>query len=172
MDREQKAAFIDDIRGRFGQAPYVVLADFRGSTVSQMDALRRACENNGAHFQVVKNTLCKRAIAGTDAEGLSQHFVGNVGVLFSGDDPISTAKMFRDQLKGNTNLKVKAGYFEGDVLDEKSVVAVADLPSREDLLSTLLRTIQEGPRQVLGILQAPARDLLYLLQNYADKLEG
>jgi large subunit ribosomal protein L10 len=172
MDREQKAAFIEDIRGRFGQASYVVLADFRGSTVAQMDSLRRACEPSGSHFQVVKNTLCKRAVAGTDAEALSEHFVGNVGVLFSGEDPIATAKMFKEQLKGNNNLQVKAGFFEGGVLDEKSTVAVADLPSREDLLSTLLRTLQEGPRQVLGVIQGPARDLLYLLHNYADKLEG
>lgn len=171
MNREQKAAFIEDIKGRMEVAPFVVLADFKGSTVDQMNALRRACEPSGAHFRVVKNTLCKRAIAGTDAEVLSEHLAGNVGMLFSGEDPIATAKMFKAQLKENKNLVVKAGFFEGDVLDEKGVVAVADLPSREDLLVSLLRTIQEGPRQILGVIRGPARDLLYLLQNYARKLE-
>lgn len=171
MNREQKAALIEDMRGRFGEAPYVVLADFKGSSVEQMNDLRRACEPAGAHFQVVKNTLCKRAIAGTDAEVLSEHLVGNVGVLFAGEDPTAAAKVVKDQLKANKNLVVKAGFFEGTVLDEAATVAVADLPSREDLLVTLLRTIQEGPRQILGVIRAPARDLLYLLQNYAKKLE-
>ena len=172
MNREQKEAFVEDIRGRFETAPFVVLTDFKGSTVAQMDALRRACEPSGSHFQVVKNTLCKRAISDVDgAKVLDEHFVGNVGVLFAGEDPIATAKMFKAQLKDNDKLVVKAGLFEGDVLDDKGVVAIADLPSREDLLVTLLRTIQEGPRQILGVIRGPARDLLYLLNNYANKLE-
>ncbi|MCB9676493.1 MAG: 50S ribosomal protein L10 [Alphaproteobacteria bacterium] len=171
MNREEKAAFVEEIRGRFEAAPFVVLADFKGSTVAQMDALRRACEPTGSHFQVVKNTLSKRAIAGLDAQKLEPHFVGNVGVLFAGEDAIATAKMFKAQLKDNKLLVVKAGLFEGDVLDEKGVEAVAELPSREDLLATLLSTIQEGPRQLLGVIQGAPRDLLYLLQNYASELE-
>lgn len=171
MNREQKAAFVDEIRGRFAEAPLVILTDFQGATVKEMDQIRRACEPAGIHFRVVKNTLCRRAIDGTDKEPLSPHFRGNVGVLFAGDDPIAAAKVFRDLVKANDKLQAKAGFFEGDLLDGKGVVAVADLPSREELLTLLLRTIIEGPRQVLGVLQAPARDLLYLLQNYAKKLE-
>ena len=172
MNREDKAAFIEEVRDRFVNAPLVILTDWKGSTVAEMDALRRACEPVGVHFQVVKNTLCRRAIEGTDLEGLSEHFKGNIGVLFAGDDPIAAAKLFRAQKKENEKLICRAGYFEGDVLDGKGVDAVADLPSREELLVTLLRTLQEGPRQVLGVIRAPARDLLYLLTNYANKLEG
>lgn len=171
MNREDKVAFVEDIRGRFSDSPLVVLADFRGSSVDQMNALRRACEPTGAHFRVVKNTLCRRAVDGTDAAGLAEHFKGNVGVLFSGEDPIAAAKMFKAQLKDNEHLEVKAGFFEGDVLDAANTVAIAELPSREDLLVSLLRTIQEGPRQILGVIRGPVRDLLYLLQNYAAKLE-
>lgn len=172
MNREQKSQIIDDVRERFLAAPFVALTDFKGSTVAQMDKLRRACEAQGIHFQVVKNTLSKRAVADTDLEGLTKHFQGNIGVFFAGEDPIAAAKLLKDQVKDNDKLVIKAGFFEGDVLDEKSTLAVADLPSREELLVTLLRTIQEGPRQVLGVLQAPARDLLYLLNNYASKLES
>jgi large subunit ribosomal protein L10 len=66
---------------------------------------------------------------------------------------------------------VRGGYFDGDVIKGDKILAVADLPSKEQLLSTLLATIQEGPRQVLGVIQGPARDLLYVLNNYASKLE-
>lgn len=172
MNRAQKAEFLEDIRGRFVEASYVALTDFKGSTVEDMNVLRRAVEQvPGARYQVVKNTLCRVALQGTDKEALAEHFVGNVGVLFAGDDAIATAKLLRDQLKENKNLIVKAGFFEGSVLDAQGAVKVADLPSREELLSLLLRTLQEGPRQVMGVIRAPARDLLYLLSNYATKLE-
>jgi large subunit ribosomal protein L10 len=171
MNRTDKVQFVDEMQGRFSEAPFVVLTDFSGSTVAQMDALRRACEPAGLHYRVVKNTLCKRAIAGTELEPLAEHFSGPIGVLFSGEDPAAAAKLLKVQLKENENLDIKAGFFEGTLLDEKGVLAIADLPSREELLVSLLRTIQEGPRQILGVLQAPARDLLYLLKNYEAKLE-
>lgn len=170
MNREQKAEFVDEVRQRFTNAPLVILTDWKGSTVAEMDALRRACEPAGVHFQVVKNTLCRRAIAGTDMEGLVEHFRGNIGVLFAGDDPIAAAKLYRAQKKENEKLICRAGFFEGDVLDDHGVDAVADLPSREELLVSLLRTIQEGPRRILGVIRAPARDLLFLLKNYESKL--
>jgi large subunit ribosomal protein L10 len=171
MNREEKAVFVEEVRGRFLGAPLVILSDWKGATVQELDAVRRACEAQGVSFQVVKNTLCRRALAGTDLEPLAPHFKGNIGVFFGSEDPIATAKLFREQVKGNAKLVCRAGFFEGGVLDGKGVEAVADLPSREELLVTLLRTIQEGPRRVLGVLQAPARDLLYLLSNYAKKLE-
>lgn len=171
MNRTEKAEFIDDVRGAFLGAPLVILTDFKGSSPLQMDKLRRAAEKAGGRFRVMKNTLAKKAVADTAFASLDGHFRGNIGVVFSGEDPIAVAKMYREARKGNDKLEIRAGYFEGDVLDAKAVDAVADLPSREELLSTLLATIQEGPRRVLGILQAPARDLLYLLNNYADKLE-
>lgn len=170
MNRDQKAEFVEEVRERFNNAPLVILTDWKGSTVAEMDALRRACEPVGVHFQVVKNTLCRRAVAGTELEGLTEHFRGNIGVLFAGDDPIAAAKLYRTQKKDNDKLICRAGFFEGDILDDKGVDAVADLPSREELLVTFLRTLQEGPRQILGVLQGPARDLLYLLKNYENKL--
>lgn len=171
MNREDKAAFVEEIRERFTNAPLVILTDWVGSTVAEMDQLRRACEPAGVEFRVVKNTLCKRAVEGTDMESLAPHFKGNIGVLIAGEDPIAAAKVYKEQKKENEKLVCRAGFFEGDVLDEKGVELVATLPSKEELLVTLLRTLQEGPRKVLGILQAPARDLLYLLRNYATKLE-
>jgi large subunit ribosomal protein L10 len=171
MNRTAKEEFVAEIKGRFETSPLVILSDWKGSTVQEMDSIRRACEPLGVHFQVVKNTLCKRAVQGTEMESLAEHFRGNVGVFFSSDDPIGAAKFFEEQKKENAKLVCKAGFFEGTVLDAAGVTTVSKLPSREELLVVLLRTIQEGPRQVLGVLQGPARDLLYLLQNYANKLE-
>lgn len=171
MQRNEKVEFIDQVRTAFEDAPLVILTDFKGSTVAQMDSVRRRVEEAGASFRVVKNTLSRIAIEGTEMQTLREHFSGNIGVVFSGEDPIAAAKAFRALRKENEKLETKVGYFEGDLLDANAVDAVADLPSREELLSKLLATIQEAPRQTLGILQAPARDLLYLLNNYAAKQE-
>ena len=171
MNRAQKAVFVEEIKARFEESALVILTDFKGSTVAETDALRRACEPVGVHFQVVKNTLCRRALEGTDKESLTKFFSGNIGVVFSGEDPVAAAKLFKEQIKQNEKLQVRAGFFEGDILDEAGVVAVASLPSREELLAKLLATILEGPRRVMRVVQAPGRDVVYLLNNYANKLE-
>ena len=171
MNREHKVQIVEDIRERCVEAPFLALTDFKGSTVEQMNSLRRACEAQGVQYRVVKNTLSRRAVVGTDLEGLNEFFTGNIGILISGEDPIAAAKLLKAQVKENPNLEVRAGFFEGDVLDDKGTLAIAELPSREELLVSLLRTLQEGPRQILGVIRGPARDLLYLLSNYATKLE-
>ena len=171
MNLDQKKTFVTDIKQRFEEAPLIIFTDFIGSTVDEMNAFRRACEPEGIHLQVVKNTLCRRALEGTEQAGLVEHLRGNVAVLFSGEDPIAAAKLMRAQLKANEKLQVKTGFFEGDVLDSQAVLAVADLPSREEHLVKLLQTLQQSPRLVLGVIQGPARDLLYLLRNYANTLE-
>ena len=168
---EAKAQIVDDLRSRFEASPLIVLTDFKGITVKEIDRVRRSCEKAGVQFQVVKNTLCWRALQGTEKEALADHFRGNIGVLFSTDDPVATAKLLREQIRENDKLIVKAGFFEGEILDQKGVEAVAELPSREELLGKLLATIQEGPRQLLSVIQGAPRDLMYVLGNYAAKLE-
>ena len=169
---ESKVQMVDSLRERFEASPLVVLADFKGITVKELDKLRRGCEAGGIGFQVVKNSLCYRAVQGTEKEKLGDFFRGNIGVMFSGADPIGTARTLRAQLKGNEKITVKAGFFEGDILDAKGVEAVADLPGREELLGKLLATIQAGPQQVVSVIQGAPRDLQYLLSNLANKLEG
>jgi large subunit ribosomal protein L10 len=171
VNQTDKAQIIDGIKGQLANASFVVLTDFKGSTVAQLNSLRRSFEKQGIQFQVVKNTLARRAIAGTEHEPLGPLFKGNIGVLSAHEDPQRMAKLLKETLKENEKLIVRAGFFDGGVIDEKGVLAVADLPSREQLLVTLLRTIQAGPQQLLSVLQAPARDLLFVLQNYAKKLE-
>jgi large subunit ribosomal protein L10 len=170
MDRTQKAEFVASFSERLAGAPLVVLADYRGASVETTNALRRTLEISGVTWQVVKNTLAKRAVAGTAFEGLSEHFSGMTVVAISGDDPVGTAKVLKEALDRKGPIQVKAGFFDGEILDAAGVRAVASLPSREELLVMLLRTIQEPSRRVLGVLQAPARDLLFLLKNYENKL--
>ena len=174
MDREQKHALVEELTKTLGTAPLLAVADYRGVTVAEINLLRRNLEKAGIQYKVIKNSLAGLAVAGTDREGLTQHLTGMVGWIISSEDPINTAKVLRDvtkDFKKTERFVIKAGYFDGEVIDASGVEKVADLPGREELLGTLLATLQQGPRNVLGVVQGPARDLMYLLKNYEQKLE-
>jgi large subunit ribosomal protein L10 len=106
-------------------------------------------------------------------EGLGEHLSGMSSWVLSGEDPVAAAKALRentkDLIKADT-FTLKAGYFDGETLEPAALSKVADLPSKEELLSLLLRTLQAGPRQLQGVIRGPARDFMYLLKNYEDKL--
>lgn len=175
MNRTQKLEVVQEFAERLSNAPFVAVADYRGITVEQVNGLRRTLEAQGVEYRVIKNTLAKRAIAGTPMEELGEHLTGMSGWVLSGEDPVAAAKVLRDATKDLAKAEtfiVKAGYFDGQTLDAAGVAKVADLPSKEELLSLLLRTLQAAPRQVMGVIRGPARDLLYLLKNYEDKLAG
>ena len=174
MNRQQKEELVAELSERLAAAPLVMLADYRGVDVAEISALRNAMGDAGVEYRVAKNTLIKRAIAGTPMEPMGEHLAGMTGLVISGDDPIAAAKALRaatKDLNKDNKFIVKGGFFEGEALDGEAVKKVADLPSREELLVMLLRTIQEGPRQLVSVIQAPGRDLVYLLNNYATKLE-
>lgn len=174
MNRAQKTEYVDALSERIKAAPFVALADYRGISVNQVTELRHTLTAAGVTYVVAKNTLVRRAIAGTEYEGIGQYLTGMTAVVLSNEDPVASAKALRDatkDLKKAEKFTVKGGFFDGEAIDADMVSKVAELPSKEELLVTLLRTLQEGPRQVLGVLQAPARDLLYLLKNYETKLE-
>jgi large subunit ribosomal protein L10 len=173
MNRAQKTELVQEFAERLSAAPFVAVADYRGITVEQVDKLRRALEKEGVEYRVIKNTLAKRAIAGTPMESLGEHLAGMSGWVLSGEDPVAAAKALRDVSKDLAKAQtfiVKGGYFDGQTLDPAGVAKVADLPSKEELLSLLLRTLQAAPRDVMGVIRGPARDLMYLLKNYEDKL--
>jgi large subunit ribosomal protein L10 len=173
MNREQKAEFVQTLAQRLSDAPLIMLADYRGVTVKEIDALRRDLEKSGLEYKVAKNTLVRRAVEGTDKEGLDQLLTGMTGMIISNDDPISSARTVRDLLKNFKKLEkfnIKGGYFDGGIEDAEGIQKVADLPGRPELLGRMLGTIQAAPKQVLGVIQGPARDLLYVLRNYESKL--
>ena len=168
----QKLAYVQQLREDIEAAPFLAIVNYEGISVEQINSVRRTFETAGLRYFVAKNKLISKAIAGTDKEDLNQYLVGMNGFLLSGEDAISAAKTLREvskEFKGEIFV-LKGGYFDGLVMDAKATDKVADLPSKEELLSTLLRTLQEGPRQVLGVLQAPARDLVNLLRNYEQSL--
>lgn len=170
MNRQEKADFVRNFREEVQASPIMVIARFEGTSVNVINDVRRKLDDTDITFRVVKNTLAHRALEGTDYEELQDELVGMNAVVLTGEDPIAGAKILKEIGTSVGTIEARVGLFEGRLLDAAALKALADMPSKEELLAMLLRTMQEPSRRILGVLQAPARDLLYLLKNYEQKL--
>jgi len=174
VNREEKQAFVAEIGEKYRAADLLVLADYSGMNVDTMNSFRRKLDPlaGNAEFRVVKNTLSVLSLEGTPMEALSEHFTGPTAVLFGFNDPVAPAKILQDFLKDNSKfLQVKAGYFDGTVIDGEAVKALSKLPSREELLAQLLGTLQAPMSKFVGTLAALPQKFVGTLKAYEDKLK-
>ena len=153
----EKQQLVADVVVKFRESTTSVVADYRGLTVAQVTDLRKKLREAGVEFQVIKNTLVRRATAETELTDLDEHLVGPTAIAFS-KDVVAPAKILTEFAKKNDALKVKAGVVEGKVVTVDQIKALAELPSREGLLSMLL-----------SVLQAPMRNVALAVKAVADK---
>jgi len=160
LNRNEKAAVVTDVSAQAARAQTLALAEYRGLTVAHMDALRRQARERGVYLHVLKNTLARRAVAGTPFESASDAMVGPLIYGFS-EDAVAAAKVIADFAKGNDKLVVKGGAYAGKALDADGVMALAAIPSREVLIA-----------QVAGLLKSPIQRLAGVLAALAEKKGG
>ena len=161
---EAKAQVVAEIKEKLQSSSSVVLADYRGLTVSEATKLRSQLREAGVEYRVLKNTLIRRAANEVGIEGLDPFLEGPTAVAFS-VDPVAPAKVLADFAKGTKTFKIKAGVLEGKVVDVTQVQALADLPSREVLLAQVLRGMQAPLSGMANVLQGPIRKLGYALEE-------
>ena len=145
MSVEAKAAkqvIIDEIKERFENSSSVVVVDYLGITVAEADALRKELREAGVQFTVYKNTLVKRAIEGTEYEGLGECLKGSSALAFSSEDATAAARILNKAIKKYKKMAFKGGVLDGAVLTPEQVVALADIPSREELIARFMGSIQ------------------------------
>lgn len=138
---EGKKAIVAEISNQVAKAQAIVIAEYRGLGVDQFTRLRVKTRESGIYFRVIKNTFVRRAVADTPFSGLAESMVGPLAYGI-GSDPVVTAKVFHEFAKDNDRFVIKAGAMTGIVMSDKEVAALAVLPSREELLSKLLGTMQ------------------------------
>ena len=141
LNREAKASMIADVSAQLAKAQAVIVAEYRGLDVSSMTELRRKARQSGVYLRVLKNTLVRRAIAGTPFEKLSDQMVGPL-IYGVSQDPVAVAKVLQDFAKANERLVIRAGALPNSIIDANAIKALAALPSREELLAKLLGTMQ------------------------------
>jgi large subunit ribosomal protein L10 len=168
MDRTQKAEAVKSLNGLFAEAGAVVVAHYSGMTVAEMGELRARMRQAGASFKVAKNRLAKRALEGTQADGIADLFQGPTGIGYSAD-PVAAPKVLVAYAKENDKLKILGGIAVGSVLDVQGVMTLAELPSLDQLRARLIGLIQAPATKIAGVLQAPGGQLACVLSAYAAK---
>ena len=155
---EIKKPIVDEIIECLNGAKSAVLADYRGLTVEQDTALRKKMREAGVIYKVYKNTLIKRAVAGTEFEALVPDLEGPTAIAISKEDATAPARIINNFAKDCPALEMKAGVVEGIVYDAQGIAAIANIPSREELLS-----------KFLGSIQSPITNLARVLNQIAEK---
>lgn len=157
LNRQQKAAKIEEVSALVAQAQSIIVAEYRGLDVDSVTKLRKEARSQGVQLRVLKNTLARRAVNDTPFAGLADKLVGPLVYGFS-SDPVSAAKVLSNFAKSNDKLVVKAGAMPNVVMDDAGVKALATLPSREELLAKLMATMQAPIGQFVRTLnEVPAR---------------
>ena len=141
LNLDQKKQVVEDVSAVVGNAQAAVIAEYRGLTVEQMKVLRREAHDNNVYLRVVKNTLLRRAVQDTDFSCLDEHLVGPLAFAAS-EDPVAVAKVLNKYAKEYDAFEIKAGSMSGSLLSEGDIKALAQLPSREELLAKLMGTMQ------------------------------
>lgn len=172
MPRPEKVAVVEEVKEKLGKAQVVVLADYRGLTVLQATELRRKLREAGVELKVIKNTLTAIAARELGYEGLVPLLVGPTAIAFGYDDPVAPAKVLSEFARTNPVLELKGGLLEGKVLDVQGVKALADLPSREVLLSQVLRGMQGPISGLVNVLQGTIRNFVYALDAVRKQKEA
>ncbi|WP_422658467.1 50S ribosomal protein L10 [Paenibacillus sp. EC2-1] len=157
---QAKQDAVDVITSKFRESATVVVADYRGLNVAQVTELRKQLREAGIEFQVLKNSLLRRATAAAELTELDEALTGPTAVAFSTEDVVAPAKILNDFAKKNDALELKGAVVEGRVIGVDEIKALAELPSRDGLLSMLL-----------SVLQAPVRNFALAVKAVAEKEE-
>jgi len=169
--RPEKVAVVEEVRQHFGDADAAILTEYRGLTVKDLATLRRSLRPNGGEFKIYKNTLVRLAARQSGYEDLDELLVGPVGIAFIKGDAAGVAKALRDYSRTNPLLTIKGGVLGEKVIGPRETSALADLPSREVLLSQLAGALAAPMQKFASLLQALPRNLAYGLVALRDQKE-
>ncbi|MCC2596042.1 50S ribosomal protein L10 [Pusillimonas sp. MFBS29] len=151
LNRQEKAVVIEEVSAEVAKAQSVIIAEYRGLDVASITVLRKTARESGVYLRVLKNTLVRRAIAGTPFEELAAQLTGPLMYAVS-TDPVAAAKVLSGFAKTNDKLAIKGGALPNSLLSQDGVKALATMPSREELLSKLMGTMQAPVTQFVRTL--------------------
>lgn len=157
---EQKKQVVTEIAEKLKASKSTVVVDYRGLNVAEVTELRKQLREAGIDFKVYKNSMTRRAAEAAELAGLNEALTGPNAIAFSNEDVVAPAKIINDFAKKHEALEIKAGVIEGNIASVEEIKALAELPSREGLLSMLL-----------SVLQAPIRNLALATKAVAEQKE-
>ncbi|MDC9598163.1 50S ribosomal protein L10 [Xenorhabdus anantnagensis] len=158
LNLQDKQAIVAEVSEVAKGALSAVVADSRGVTVDKMTELRKACREAGVNVRVVRNTLLRRAVEGTEYECLKEAFIGPTLIAFSFEHPGAAARLFKDFAKANPAFEIKAAAFEGEFIPGSNIDRLATLPTYEEAIARLMATMKEASAGKLVRTLAALRD--------------
>ena len=167
--RSEKEAVVAELKGKLQAASAVIVTEYRGLTVTEIARLRTQLRDVGAEYRVYKNTLARFAVREAGIEGLAEVLTGPTAIAFVSDDVAAVAKAIKEFSKSNPLLVIRGGSVADKVISAKDVEVLADLPSREVMLSQFAGMLQAPLVKTAGLLQALPRNMAYGLKALVDQ---
>jgi large subunit ribosomal protein L10 len=167
VDKAGKQNIVSSLNEAFLNAKTVVVTHFTGLTVDEITKLRKKLSELGGNFRVTKNNLAKLAVQGTQYDKLAAHFKGPTAIAYS-QDPVAAAKGVVEFAKENDKLIIICGAIGGDHLDADNVVALAKLPSLDELRARIVGMISTPATRIAGVIQAPAAQIARVIDAHSQ----
>ena len=168
MDRAQKESVVDELGQIFESSGVVVVAHYAGLTVAEMQALRAQMRDAGGAVRVAKNKLAKIALEGKPCASMADLLTGMTVLAYS-EDPVAAAKVMDSYAKTNTKLEILGGAMGETALDQAGVKAVAQMPSREELIASIAGCIGAPASNIAGAIGAPASNIAGILSTLEER---
>ncbi|MBN8294652.1 50S ribosomal protein L10 [Rhodobacter sp. NTK016B] len=168
MDRAQKEAVVDELGQIFESSGVVVVAHYAGLTVAEMQALRAKMREAGGAVRVAKNKLAKIALDGKPCASIADLLTGMTVLAYS-EDPVAAAKVVVDYAKENKKFEILGGAMGGSALDQNGVKAVSEMPSREELIASIVSCIGAPASNIAGAIGAPASNIAGILSTLEER---
>lgn len=172
MLKARKSEIIEELRAKADRAGIAVVTDFKGLKAEELTDLRVKLRAAGVDYQVVKNTLARKAVKGGTHDALADHFKENCAVAFGYDDPVLTAKVLVDYAKTSKKFAIRLASLSGKIIDEQGVKDLSTLPGKPELLAKLLGTMNAVPTNFVSLFANMIRGLLYALNGVKEKKEA
>jgi large subunit ribosomal protein L10 len=169
MPTVRKEEIVGEIKDRFAGSEAVIMADYRGLSVKEMQQLRIAVREAGGEIKIYKNSLTEIAIRELALPSMDEYLEGPTAFVFIAEDPVAPAKALSAFAKQHEALELKGGFVQNQVVDAAGVKAIAMLPSREELIAKLLGTMQNPLRGTVSVLAGPARAFVTALDAVAKQ---
>ncbi len=171
MDRAQKEKVVDELGQIFESSGVVVVAHYQGLTVKEMQDLRARMREAGGSVRVAKNRLAKIALEGKPSASLAEHLTG-MTVLSYSEDPVAAAKVAEAYAKDNKKFEILGGAMGETALDRAGVKAVSEMPSREELIASIVGCIAAPASNIAGAIGAPASNIASILSTIEERAEA
>ncbi|MCL1891291.1 MAG: 50S ribosomal protein L10 [Coriobacteriia bacterium] len=168
MPNADKVKLVAKIKDEIEAADAIWVVDYRGLTVKQSEEMRRLIRAQDASIKVYKNSFTERALSELELPSLGEVLEGPSAFVFVSGDPVASAKTLKSFAKENEALEIKGGLFNNDVVTATQIKAIADLPSREELIAKLLGTISNPATGLVRVLSGPAEKFVRTLQAVSD----